>query len=53
MKLKASYKHPLLNNKEHHLLIAHRSAFLWGFGMGLLTWNSVFGDLVGHLLDGS
>jgi hypothetical protein len=51
VRLKASYRHPLLNNKEHHLIIAHRSAFLWGFGMGLLTWNSVFGDLVRHLLE--
>jgi hypothetical protein len=49
--LKASYRHHMLNNKEHHLLIAHRSAFLWGFGIGLLTWNSVFGDLVKYLMD--
>lgn len=50
VKLKASYRHPLLNNLEHHLIIAHRSAFLWGWGIGLLTWNSVFADLVKHVL---
>jgi hypothetical protein len=50
-RLKASYPHALLNGKEHHLLIVHRSAFLWGFGIGLLTWNSVFADLVEYLLD--
>jgi predicted GNAT family N-acyltransferase len=50
-RLKASYRHPLLGNKEHTLLIAHRSAFLWGFGIGVLTWNSVFGDLVRHLVE--
>lgn len=49
-RLKASYRHPGLNNKEHHLIIAHKSAFLWGFGIGPLIWNSVFGDLVGYLL---
>jgi predicted GNAT family N-acyltransferase len=50
-RLKAAYRHPLLGNKEHTLLIAHRSAFLWGFGIGVLTWNSVFGDLVRHLVE--
>ncbi|MEO6098368.1 MAG: hypothetical protein ABIW76_22930 [Fibrobacteria bacterium] len=50
-RLKASYKHPQMQNQEHHLIIAHRSAFLWGFGIGILTWNSVFGNLVAYLLD--
>lgn len=50
-RLKASYRHHLLNNKEHHLLVAHRSAILWGWGVGLLTWNAVFGDLIRHLMD--
>lgn len=49
--LKASYRHQHLNNQEHHLIIAHRSAFLWGFGIGILTWNSVFGNLVAYLLE--
>lgn len=51
VKLKASYKHPLLNNLEHHLIIAHRSAFLWGWGIGILTWNAVFSNLVKHVLE--
>lgn len=51
VKLKASYKHPQLNNQEHHLIIAHRSAFLWGFGINLLLWNHVFGGLVLYLLE--
>jgi hypothetical protein len=51
VKLKAAYKHPLLGNRDHHLLIAHKSAFLWGFGIGLYVWNSVFGDLIRHLLE--
>jgi hypothetical protein len=50
VKLKASYRHPLLNHQEHHLIIAHRSAFLWGFGLGLFAWNSLFGDLIAHML---
>lgn len=50
-RLKASYRHPLLNNREHFLIIAHKSAFLWGLGINLLVWNSVFGDLVRYLLD--
>lgn len=50
-RLKASYRHPMLNNREHYLIIAHKSAFLWGFGINLLVWNSVFGDLVRYLLD--
>lgn len=50
-RLKASYRHPHLNHQEHHLIIAHRSAFLWGFGIGILTWNSVFGNLIAYLLD--
>jgi predicted GNAT family N-acyltransferase len=50
-KLGASYKHPSLNNLEHHLIIAHRDTFLMGKGISLLLWNSLFGDLVRHLLD--
>jgi hypothetical protein len=48
--LDASYKHPQLNNKEHHLIIAPRTAFLGGFGINLLVWNSIFGDLVRYLM---
>jgi hypothetical protein len=50
-KLGASYRHPGLNNLEHHLILAHRDTFLMGKGMNLLLWNSLFGDLVRHLLD--
>lgn len=50
-RLKASYRHPHLNHQVHHLIIAHRSAFLWGFGIGILSWNSVFGNLVAYLLE--
>jgi hypothetical protein len=50
-KLDASYKHPSLNNLEHHLILAHRDAFLMGKGMNMLLWNSLFGDLIRHLLD--
>jgi hypothetical protein len=50
-KLGASYKHPALKNLEHHLIIAHRDAFLRGDGMNLMVWNSLFGDLIDHLLD--
>lgn len=49
-RLKASYKHPALNNKEHHLILAHRDSFLFGKGMNVLVWNTLFGDLIGHLL---
>jgi hypothetical protein len=49
-KLKASYKHRALNNQEHHLILAHRDAFLRGRGMNLLVWNTMFGELIGHLL---
>ncbi len=49
-KLKASYKHRALNNQEHHLILAHRDAFLYGRGMNLLVWNTMFGELIGHLL---
>jgi len=50
-KLGVSYKHPSLNNLEHHLILAHRDAFLMGKGMNLLLWNSLFGDLIRHMLD--
>lgn len=50
-RLGASYKHPRLNNKEHHLIIAYRGAFLAGLGLNLLVWNSVFGKLVRYLAD--
>jgi hypothetical protein len=50
-RLKASYRHPLLNNLDHHLIIAHRSAFLWGFGIDILVWNSVFADLIRYLME--
>ncbi len=49
-KLKAAYKHRALNNQEHHLILAHRDAFLYGQGMNLLVWNTMFGELIGHLL---
>ncbi|HKP95086.1 MAG TPA: GNAT family N-acyltransferase [Fibrobacteria bacterium] len=49
-RLKASYKHPQLNHKEHHLIMASRTAFLGGLGINLFLWNSVFGDLVGYLM---
>ncbi len=49
-RLKASYKHPQLNNKEHHLIIASRTAFLGGFGINLLVWNSLFGELIRYLM---
>ncbi|MEO6095514.1 MAG: hypothetical protein ABIW76_07510 [Fibrobacteria bacterium] len=49
-RLKASYKHRALNNQEHHLLLVHRDAFLHGRGMNLLVWNTMFGELIGHLL---
>jgi hypothetical protein len=47
----AAYKHPLFNLKEHHLILAHRNAFLLGWGINLMAWNSVFGDLVRYLMD--
>ncbi len=50
-KLKASYKHPALNNQEHHMILAPRSAFLWGKGMNLLVWNTLFGDVIEYLLN--
>lgn len=49
--LKASYRHHALNNQEHHLILAHRDAFLRGRGVNLLVWNNMFGDLIGHLLE--
>ncbi|MDB5106318.1 MAG: type pilus assembly PilZ [Fibrobacteres bacterium] len=51
--LGASYRHPALNNKEHHLIMAHRDAFLMGKGMNLFVWNTLFGDVVRHLLEGN
>lgn len=50
VRLKASYKHPLLNQQVHHLIIAHRSSFLWGFGISNIVWNTVFGDLIDYLV---
>jgi predicted GNAT family N-acyltransferase len=50
-RLGASYKHPRLNHKEHHLIIASRNGFLAGLGMNIFVWNSVFGDLVRYLMD--
>jgi predicted GNAT family N-acyltransferase len=50
-KLNAKYKHPRLNFQEHHLLLAHKNAFLWGQGMNPFLWNALFGDLVKYLLD--
>jgi hypothetical protein len=49
-KLQAAYRHRALNNQEHHLILAHRDAFLYGRGMNLLVWNTMFGELIGHLL---
>lgn len=49
--LKASYKHHALNNQKHHLILAHRDAFLYGRGINLLVWNTMFGELINHLLD--
>ncbi len=49
-KLGASYKHPALNNLEHHLIICHRSAFLTGKGISVFTWNALFGDLMQYLV---
>ncbi len=51
VKLGAKYKHPLLNSQEHHLIIAHRNAFLWGKGMNLLVWSTLFGDVIQYLVD--
>jgi hypothetical protein len=51
VRTKASYKHPLFNLKEHHLILAHRNSFLWGLGINLFVWNSVFGDLVRYLVE--
>jgi predicted GNAT family N-acyltransferase len=50
-KMGASYKHPALNNQEHHLIMAPREAFLWGKGMNLLVWNTLFGDVIQYLLN--
>ena len=50
-RLNAAYKHPRLNNQEHHLILAHRNAFLYGAGMNLFVWNTLFGQLVRYLLD--
>jgi predicted GNAT family N-acyltransferase len=50
-RLGASYRHPRLNHKEHHLIIASRTTFLAGLGVNLLVWNSVFGNLVRYLMD--
>jgi predicted GNAT family N-acyltransferase len=50
-RLGASYKHPRLNHKEHHLIIASRTTFLAGLGLNILVWNSIFGKLVRYLMD--
>ncbi len=49
IRLKASYRHPGLNNQEHHLIICHRSNFIWGMNMSIVVWNGVFGDIIHHL----
>lgn len=49
-KLNVSYKHPGLNFKEHHLIIANRSAFLWGKGISPLVWNTLFGEVIEYLV---
>ncbi len=51
LKLGASYKHPGLNFQEHHLILAHRDAFLLGKGMNLIVWNTLFGDVIQYLVD--
>ena len=51
VKLGAKYKQPTLNNQEHHLIMAHRNAFLWGKGMNLLVWSTLFGDVIQYLVD--
>ena len=51
LKLGASYKHPGLNFQEHHLILAHRDTFLFGKGMNLLVWNTLFGDVIQYLVD--
>lgn len=48
-KLNMSYKHPGLNFKEHHMIIANRNAFLWGKGVNPLVWNSLFGEVIDYL----
>lgn len=51
VQLGASYNHQSLNNRKHHLILAHRNAFLQGNGMNLLVWNALFGEVITHLLD--
>jgi predicted GNAT family N-acyltransferase len=45
----ASYLHPGLNNIEHHLLLAHRDAFLLGKGVNALVWLGLFGEVLRFL----
>ncbi len=51
VRLKASYRHPGLNHQEHHLILAHRNTFLWGQGMNLMVWNTLFSDVIAYMLD--
>lgn len=48
--LGATYRHPALGNAEHHLISAHRDAFLKGKGMRYAVWLGLFGDVLRFLV---
>lgn len=39
-----------LNDMEHHLILIHRNAVLYGEGMKLFDWNYFYGDLMKDIL---
>ncbi len=49
-RLRATYSHPSLNHLKHHLILAHRNAFLFGQGVNIWVWNGLFGEVIRFML---
>ena len=49
-KVGASVQIRHLNNIEHHLILIHRNAVLYGTGMNILDWNYFYSDLMKDML---
>ncbi len=49
-KIGASVRIQQLNNIEHHLILIHRNAVLYGSGMNIMDWNYFYGDLMNDII---
>ncbi len=51
VKMRASCRRDDIGGQVHHLILAHRNAFLFGRNMSIIRWNLLFSEMIEELME--